>query len=130
MQVVVFIQNHDTKEIYQTQSTRNLQIYYPDPGDSTGTSVEITAETFEVDALNLYPNPAMDYFTVAFERALDADYEWSLVDVLGREWRNGLARKGTAQFNVNTYDLPTGTYFFVISNQKIMVQRQVIIRRP
>jgi len=50
--------------------------------------------------------------------------------VLGRTVQTGNAGAGTELFTVETPDLSSGAYFFVLMNENIMIQRQVIIRRP
>ncbi|MCH2045636.1 MAG: T9SS type A sorting domain-containing protein, partial [Saprospiraceae bacterium] len=128
LHVLVFIQNETTKEIYQANTSRNLNYTAPyDPISGIEEQVEINQEIFE---MNLYPNPAQNYFNVSFEQPLQDDYQWRLMDMLGRTLHGGTTMEGDMNFTVNTNQIPSGAYVFVMQNEDgtVFAQRQVIIR--
>lgn len=131
LHLVVFVQNMSTEEIFQAASTRDISIYFP-PDTITGTTdpIAVDMNDFELTKVKVYPNPAIDYFNVEFEEPLDGDYQWRLVDIMGRVLETGNAAAGTKNFMIDTYNLSSGSYFFIIHNEHILTQRQVIVNRP
>ncbi len=131
-ELVVMMQNVNTKEVYQVVSSRNITQWIGAPVDSIDVSVENLPNLteWEVIDLNLYPNPAQDYFQVEFTQPLEGDYDWQLIDALGRVLKSGETTKGTEKMQVETTTLSSGMYIFTIKNDNIYTQRKVIIRRP
>ena len=122
---MVYIQNNNTKDILQVATTRNLNIFPP-----VGTiSEEGAASRQDILGMQLYPNPAENYFNVRFDNPLTNDYQWALLDVLGRVIEQGTAQEGTVQMIVDTDKLSGGTYFFTIRNDHGYAQRKVVISR-
>lgn len=135
IQLVAFVQNMgDTslvKEVYQTISSRNVSVLYNGSVDTLDVSVDNIKDQlgYEVTTLKLYPNPTQELFNVEFEAALEDDYEWQLVDVVGRVLKNGKVEAGTALMQVATEELSSGMYIFVIKNKNVYTQRKVIVQR-
>lgn len=134
IQLVAFVQNMgDTsvvKEVYQTISSRNVTIFRGSV-DTLDVSVDHVEDQlgYEVSTLKLYPNPTQQLFNVAFETALEDDYEWQLIDVVGRVLKNGNVASGTSLMQVTTEELSSGMYIFVIKNRNVYTQRKVIVQR-
>jgi hypothetical protein len=134
IQLVAFVQNMgDTsvvKEVYQTISSRNVTIFRGSV-DTLDVSVDHVEDQlgYEVSTLKLYPNPTQQLFNVAFETALEDDYEWQLIDVVGRVLKNGKVASGTSLMQVTTEELSSGMYIFVIKNRNVYTQRKVIVQR-
>jgi hypothetical protein len=134
IQLVAFVQNMgDTsvvKEVYQTVSTRNLT-RYSGSVDTLDVSVDNVEDQpgYEVSTLKLYPNPTQQLFNVAFEAALEDDYEWELIDVVGRVLKNGKVEAGTTLMQVETERLSSGMYIFIVKNKNVYTQRKVIVQR-
>lgn len=129
-ELVTFIQNKNTKEVYQVNSTRNLTIFA-----GSVDSVKIIVEELEnkdgieITTMQLYPNPAQNAFNVEFDKALEGDYQWRLVDAIGQRVREGEVQAGTDLMQVNTAEFPSGMYIFSIYNDKVYTQRKVLISR-
>lgn len=129
-EIVTFIQNKNTKEVYQVNSTRNLTIYA-----GSVDSVKIIVEELEdkdgieITTMQLYPNPAQNAFNVEFDKALEGNYQWRLVDAIGQRVREGEVQAGTDLMQVNTEEFPSGMYIFSIYNDKVYTQRKVLISR-
>ncbi|BDS11214.1 T9SS type A sorting domain-containing protein [Aureispira anguillae] len=123
-QAVVFIQNTGTKEVYQVNTSRDVNGYWVGVDQ-----IQAEPELNEINSMNLYPNPAQQYFKVSFEEPLKKDYNWKLVDLRGVEVKSGMVQAGEQTLEVNDYDFPTGVYVFVVYNDHVFSQRKVIINR-
>jgi hypothetical protein len=110
----------------QVATTRDLSIFPPVGAIPTE---EEAAVRRDIIGMNLFPNPAQNYFNVSFDLPLSDDYQWALVDVLGRVLDNGIARENTEQMIVDTEKLSEGTYFFTIRNDHAYAQRKVVISK-
>ncbi len=124
-QAVVFIQNTDTKEVFQVATSRDVAGYW------VGVEpIQAAAALNEIQTMNLFPNPAHDYFNVKFDQALENDYQWKLVDMRGVEIRQGEVRRGAEQLTVDGLDCPSGAYIMLLYNDQVFVQRKVVLGRP
>ncbi|WP_264792360.1 T9SS type A sorting domain-containing protein [Aureispira anguillae] len=121
-QAVVFIQNTGTKEVYQVNTSRDVSGYWVGVDQ-----IQAEPELNEINSMNLYPNPAQQYFKVSFKEALKKDYNWKLVDLRGVEVKSGTVQAGEQTLEVSDYDFPTGVYVFVVYNDHVFSQRKVII---
>lgn len=123
LQVIVFVQNDNNSEIYQSESSRDVSGYNI---ISVKKHPEILEELEELVNLNLYPNPSSNYFNIEFEQPTSTDYDWKLMDVRGVEVLKGMTTEGTEHFSVQ-HELPTGMYIFVMYSDGAFTQRKVII---
>jgi len=135
LHAAVFIQDirltsPDYKKVFQVGTTRDLTIYAFDSLTQVHNPGEPQNAYDETSSLKLFPNPASHYFNVQFENPLTQQHQWQLVDVLGRTIQQGTAEIGTREIQINTEELAAAPYFFVIRNQYVYTQRQVIITRP
>jgi len=122
----VFVQNNATKEVLQVATSRDLTVF-----NGPVNVDELTAgEGKEIMDFKLYPNPAQSHFTIEFDQPLEGEYEWAVVDMLGRVLRTGKAQAGERTIQVDTEDFSAAMYIFSINNQTVYSQRQVIITKP
>lgn len=133
LQLVAFVQNMNkdgSKEIYQVETTRDLSVFRGSV-DTLDVSVDNIKDHpgYEITTLKLYPNPTKQLFNVEFEKALEADYEWQLVDVVGRIVNEGKVEEGTSLMQIETNALSSGMYIFIVKNKAVYTQRKVIIRQ-
>ena len=122
LQAIVFVQSRSNDTVYQAATTQDLTIY----DNTTIIDEEIRSEIVD---LKLYPNPTEDQFQIEFTNAIKGDYEWMVVDVLGRRLMGGVVNAGTQQFTVPVDRFAAGTYFFVMRNESVYTQRKVVVRR-
>ncbi|WP_052598603.1 T9SS type A sorting domain-containing protein [Aureispira sp. CCB-QB1] len=124
LEVIVFVQNanDNSREVYQASTTQDLNRY-------TGTIKVEDDEATEIFSLNVYPNPSSNLFNVSFDKALEGEYNWRLVDVTGRVLQTGQTAKGTEQFTINAERLVDGAYFFIINSDdnRAYAQRKLIV---
>jgi hypothetical protein len=121
LEAIVFVQNYETKEIYQVKTTQDLTVYSVPMEELKG---DISTEIVEV---NVYPNPSSDLFTIDFGKPLEGSYQWRLVDVTGRVLIDDEVTSGTDKFTITTDKLVSGTYFFVIKNEKVYTHRKLVV---
>lgn len=122
LEVVVFIQNDSTREVYQVSTTQDMNRY-------NGTQTIPTDPRTEIFDLNVYPNPSSNLFNVAFDKALKQSYNWRLVDITGRTLQTGVAEAGIEKFTIDAARLVDGAYFFVINSEdnQVYAQRKLIV---
>jgi len=128
LKVTVFIQNRQTKEVLQVNSSRNLNIFNG-PVGPVATEPLGDEDGAEILDLNLYPNPTKEQFQVDFGTALKGEYSWQLVDLLGRRLRAGELGPGEQNLKVKTDGLTPGVYIFSVYNETVYSQRKVVIYR-
>lgn len=89
-----------------------------------------TEEVSLAQSLNVYPNPADDNFTVAFELAEATALQINLVNAIGQTIRtisNDNFNSGAHNLNVNATGLATGTYFITIRSNEGMTDRKSVV---
>jgi hypothetical protein len=100
IEVVAFIQNSSTKELYQASSdtVRNIVVGIEDflQGKKAG--------------FTLYPNPATDRLTVKFGEMLKSEADISIYDVRGIIVRSYKAGTGESEFRIENPHLQDGIY--------------------
>jgi hypothetical protein len=125
MQAIVFVQNEQSKEVYQVATHRNFNLF--DPTVSTDPLPDPAA----VFSTQLFPNPAQDYFQVRWDQPLTDDYQWTVHDLRGVLLQQGRATAGITEMSVQTQNFANGMYIFTIyhPSKGLAAQRQVIIAR-
>lgn len=124
LEVIVFVQNANDNDrtVYQAATTQDLNRYI----GTTKLEDDLASEIFD---LNVYPNPSSDLFNVEFDKALDGEYTWRLVDVTGRVLQTGMTAIGTKKFTIDAEPLVDGAYFFIINSDdnRAYAQRKLIV---
>lgn len=123
-QAVVFIQAELSREVFQAETSRDVNGYWVGVDQ-----IAAEPELNEINSMNLYPNPAKDYFNVTFDAPLKQDYNWKLVSINGVEHQTGTVYSGDQAIQINNYDFPTGVYVFMVYNGNVFSQRKVIINQ-
>ena len=119
IEVIAFIQNTITKEVYQASSVSHQQIIVgieDIPGASESMFV-------------LYPNPAVNKLTVRFKEPLSYETDIRIFDIRGiavREYKTG---RGITDFTIDNLDLKGGIYFVRVSAKGIdLGYRKLVVR--
>ncbi|WMX12316.1 T9SS type A sorting domain-containing protein [Aureispira sp. CCB-E] len=123
-QAVVFIQAELSREVFQAATSRDVSGYWVGVDQ-----IAAEPELNEINSMNLYPNPAKDYFNVSFDKALKQDYNWKLVGINGVEHQTGMVYAGDKDIQISNYDFPSGVYVFIVYNEHVFSQRKVIINQ-
>lgn len=86
-------------------------------------------ELTQVSGLNIYPNPTSNKAVVSFYNAENANYTARVLDVMGKEvmFENLLSTAGMNKIELSVGNIPSGVYFFVLSNGKATATRRMII---
>jgi hypothetical protein len=100
IEVIVFLQNSITKEVYQAASVIKPSIVV---------GIENPAGSADL-SFSLYPNPAVNRLTISFEEPLLSDSELSFIDIKGNPVRQLKAGAGTRELIINDLGLKPGIY--------------------
>lgn len=101
--VVAFVQDLNTKEIYQAEA---LGI----------NGIQNALGIDDLSGLSVYPNPADRNVTIEFERSIEENNLWVLYDQTGREVLKGSVEKGAKTLTIDTKEVIAGVYLISISN--------------
>ncbi len=102
-QLVAYVQNPTTMAIYG--ATRGVDL---------GTATTGMQETADLSGINIYPNPATSFVTVAGKS--NANVRYSISNVLGEEIKSGIIASNSTDFNerISVVDLSNGMYFLKV----------------
>ncbi len=105
IEIVAFLQNAVTKEIYQAFSVikPNVIVGIEDPGLG------------KPGAFALYPNPARDKITIAFEKPLTTEADIIIYDFRGLQVNSYKAGPGSLDFTIENPGLRGGIYLVRVS---------------
>jgi PKD repeat protein len=119
--IIVFVQNNTTKEVYQAA--------YRGPSGPAGSALAVDPKIdSELNSMELYPNPSANSSYVIFKEALKKDYQYNVIDGLGKVVAQGNVEKGNNGFMVNTAILHSGMYLVKIGNeQEGFVNRKLVV---
>lgn len=111
--VVVFVQNYDTKEVYQAAYLK---------GSGTLGSLVVTDVTSSIygdnTKITVYPNPANQEAFVHFGKPSIGEYNWQMYDQLGKLVETGNVKSGEIGFSINTSKYAEGIYHIKIVDEK------------
>jgi hypothetical protein len=100
IEVIAFIQNNITKEIYQAESNVKLNIIVGIDNLFTNNG----------NGFSLYPNPAYDRLTIAFEKSLQAETEIMIYNYTGDKIRTIKTGAGQSEYTIDDLGLKNGIY--------------------
>lgn len=113
--IIAFLQDEDTKEIYQAEYDSVELEDYKDLYVGTRPGGPSAIGSF--NDLALSPNPTSHDLLVKFDGMLKDDYTWSIIDVLGNQRNTGLMLYGTDATMLNTDYLGTGMYYLKLEGE-------------
>lgn len=116
---LVFLQNPNTREVYQSQLLYPLT-NVPPPNVITG--IEDIAEY-----ITIYPNPANESFEIELPVKADHRIAVNLIDPVGRSAQQLYFEKGEQTKTVNTQNLAQGIYVVQIGSGKTGVVRKKVM---
>jgi len=105
IEVIAFIQNNITKQLYQASSDtiQNIIVGIEDLFQGKGGDFA------------LYPNPAVNRFTIAFEEPLTHDVDIRIYDMRGSVIADYKAGSGSTEFTIENPALKEGIYLVRVS---------------
>lgn len=90
----------------------------------------ITIEEIQLELLDIkiFPNPAVDFFSIDFDSKMNDEFVITLQDAFGRllQKQRFNPRNGSNHVTLNLYDLPAGVYFLSLQNNNSIVSKKVI----
>ena len=119
--VVSFLQNVNTKEVYQAAYLRGSGTY--------GVPVVTGLEDKFADEFNvrMFPNPATDEVFFLYGKATRETSDWAIYDQMGREVERGICSAGKEGFSVNTSRYAGGIYHVKIKGEKGAVEYKELV---
>lgn len=116
VQVIVFLQDEDTKVIYQSYITEHVN----DPGIVTGIE-DLNA------AFNVYPNPADKEMTVELPETATQRATLRMYDQLGKVVEESYFEKGDSKKTIGTESFAGGVYLIQVETPKGILRRKVMV---
>lgn len=99
-------------------------------GVALNNRTSIAGLSAEASFLKLFPNPTGDAATVAISLKHDERYEFTIVDLSGRQVMETIARdlkSGDNQVSINTSSLPNGNYVVRVASENQTVSVKMVI---
>jgi hypothetical protein len=119
--VIAFVQNENTKEIYQSRILET-PTYIPTPGVVTGVEQSLS------DQIGVFPNPADQQITVILPEKAQRQLPVILYDTYGKELFRGYFNIGEQSKVISTTDMADGVHLLQTeSNQQIMIRKKVMV---
>ncbi len=109
IEVVAFVQNSITKEVYQTAS-------------QVSTNIVVGIENLKnanAESFALYPNPAVNRLTITFEEPLVRDADISIYDIQGTVIKTYKAGSGITEYSIENVGLKGGIYLIRVSKDGV-----------
>ncbi len=121
LRVAVFVQNDNTKEVYQVATD-----------DYTNITTEVKdRETYE-DLVNIYPNPAYDHLFININNRHNRDYTVELFDQVGRSVIRRDVYKYEDLIQISTEALDRGVYYVKVMDKEngvvLRVEKVVVMK--
>ncbi len=108
--VVGYVQDGNTKEIYQVNSDDSTKVFDPTGlGDQWALN-----QSYE---FILYPNPTNGQLNLRFEEILDESVRIRIYDHLGKVVRDEFLEANRYEIELDVYELPAGIYFVETGNK-------------
>ncbi len=110
LRVITFVQNEETREIYQ--------VAFVEIDGKANTVTGLGNDLERGDPFEIYPNPANTSTTVSFSEPWNIDLDWAVYDQMGREMKFGVLKQGQRQLEIQTGDLASGVYLLQLNHTK------------
>ncbi|MCC7533530.1 MAG: VCBS repeat-containing protein [Bacteroidia bacterium] len=79
--------------------------------------------------IHLYPNPANNSFTVAFDVLLPSDAQFSLYDLMGKKMQSGILKKDITTHNISVDEIPEGLYLLTLTTDNWQTTKRIQIKK-
>ncbi|MEQ9288042.1 MAG: LamG-like jellyroll fold domain-containing protein [Cyclobacteriaceae bacterium] len=117
--VVVFVQDIETKNVYQTVSVDVVGKVSP-----TITGID---DGFDGRDYSLYPNPASKEVFVLFDQMTTELINWTVYDQTGKIYKYGKLKPGAEGFGLDTREFPSGMYFISINGENLQFRNKKLM---
>jgi Secretion system C-terminal sorting domain len=116
---IVYLQDEETKEIYQAGYTDSLSVV---------TSIEEIPNSLSSISYVAYPNPVSGQLTIRLVNTISNDIEVRLYNNTGSLVKTDRIWKGTDRIEINTDDLPVGVYYLKLQSEDKSFSTKKIIK--
>ena len=106
---VVFVQDEETKEIYQASFSDTL---------STITAIDDILTEITNTNIIVYPNPAYNEFNIKLNSFTESNLQIELYNNIGNLVKSSIILKGENFKTVEVNELPSGIYYLKIQNER------------
>ncbi len=120
LSIIAFVQNQDTKEIYQARFLET-PTYIPPANLITGTEPSLA------DQIAIYPNPAKDEVNIKLPRSFAQTLPIKMIDAFGREVYNSSFSIGEQTRTLKTSEFAAGVYIIQIKSASGEVVRKKVV---
>jgi hypothetical protein len=119
LRVIAFVQNEETREIYQ--------VNFIEIDGKANTVTGLEDDLYTGDEFEVYPNPANDIVTVSFDRGKNIEVDWTVFDQSGRIMKQGILNRKQREMKLDVSDVPSGVYFLQFNHIKYKWEPRRII---
>lgn len=123
LEVVVFVQNRETKEVYQSISSPIWSGLLERNALREGLFKDPEAK------LSFYPNPVREYIFLDFGKINQERFQLSISDLQGKSVFQQLIKPGLSLYELNLKQLSKGMYFLHLTKEGERVRKVKIILR-
>jgi hypothetical protein len=116
---IVYLQDEETKEIYQAGYTDEF---------SSVTSIENIPNSLASISYVAYPNPVSGQLTVRLVNTINEDIYVRMYNNIGSLVKTEKIWKGTDRIEFNTDDLPVGVYYLKLQSEDKLFSTKKIIK--
>ena len=119
---IVFVQNRDTREIYQAEF---IKLGNKNPPLIVGLEDELRTE---LENIKVYPNPASNQLNLTLDSQLGVEYSWRIIDQRGVIIQNGNLSMFNGSTQIDTRDIKNGIYFLILGvEERPLVYKKIAI---
>ncbi|HEV8515327.1 MAG TPA: T9SS type A sorting domain-containing protein, partial [Cyclobacteriaceae bacterium] len=115
--VVVFLQNEDTKEVYQA-FIKTVK---------TPTSVVTGIEPISVENIKVYPNPSDQEFTIELSSPAQESLKLTMANQVGQFTEVGAIGEGEQSKKISTQGLAEGVYILQLGSNGNALRTKVVV---
>lgn len=120
--LVVFLQDYLTKEVYQAAFFTSTEVCEnregrPDEGPITPATPSIS----------IYPNPSTSHFNLSFNWTLEEDINWNIIDGRGRKVDSGRLDAGQSKYKIGGDNWAEGIYILQLYTKELGHIRKKLI---
>ncbi|UXP31999.1 Ig-like domain-containing protein [Reichenbachiella agarivorans] len=113
---VLFIQNRQTKEIYQAKILRaggasSESAFISSKATVANNILDVEDDVNSIVDFKMYPNPSDQLVTIQFDTVMPEGIQWVIYDQTGRVFENGQMSAGLDKFQLSTHNYPSGVYY-------------------
>lgn len=120
LEVIAFLQNNNTKEVYQAATSGSFKSYF----------TSIGRLRFEEAEFSLFPNPASSHLTLLFDSEIKANSKITIINNAGIAVKNISLQKGINRLFIDDLNLPDGFYMLslIIEGKPAGIRKLIISR--